>query len=1089
MTTRYALVIASQWPAGGAELEQLAAQAGALRDVLLDPDLGGCRPAHGDGLLLDPGTAGQVAAAVGAAFARAGGDGEPEENGPEDGEEDGEDGPGTLVLAFVGHGLPVRADDFLFPVLGSPARPDPATAYAVPAGLREGLERYADVLGLVAVIDACDSGTAAVAGLHAWLPASVERGREVAVLTSAGIDQRAYGLAFVRGLNRVLTGGHARLGRLLDADGLRWVLGLELSGQQPQSAGHGGAASRPVGPRAATWVARNAAHLRPFSLLAASPDGRAQLAHLRLFQSSAALEHTVGALADRRAAVLVGHSGQGKSVLAAALCRPELLAAGGRFAVAGLVQLSETSLEQRVTAELHRQLGAYLPGFAAAVEAFEREVPELERNALPGVRRLVTEPLARMAPRGPVRVVVDALDQLGPGAAPRLLESLGVLVAESPPWFGVVTTARTGLPLPGVWHPVEMPAASDAQVEAFVQAHSQWQPAERRRIRHQAGGNWQLAALLAESGPSAQQAPTTHALYDADLDRARRHGPGGDPAVVDGLLEVLCAAGQGPRLPRPLLEEATEGGDGLDTLLVLLPGLLDRVADPQVGEYVGIHHQSLLDHLARHEPDLRPVRGHRALVRAIATMAPMEHHDATDPLHGYAEDAEPRHYWELGEYERVLDSLTLRRSPDATVNSERWLAWCDRLSEPGRPGPHSPVTLRARGAAAYWAGRAGLYARSRELYEDLLPLQVQVLGPDHEEVLESRHRIAYATGRAARFPQAVALHRALLADQTRVFGPDDRRTLETRHHLAYWTGRGGAMAESLRMHEDLLADQLRGLDPHHQDVLETRHYIAYWYGRLGRPHEALERHRVLLRDRIEVFGEDHEQVVYSRMNICKFTFEAGRYEDALEAYRRLLPQVVRHKGPEHPDTLLVRQYIARLTGEVGRRTEALALLDELARVQLRVVGPDHPAVLTSRQCLAWLHGELGDAARARTELAGVHDAQLERHGERDHPDLLTARLALGWWSALDGAAGEGARLLRSVVAGRGRALGDDHPDTLDAASRLAHVLTSLGGPFLREAAELLRATVPAQERRSGAEHPQTRASRERLTAVAARLDA
>ncbi|MFB9370767.1 tetratricopeptide repeat protein [Kitasatospora albolonga] len=1098
-------MIASQWRASGVELPRLAEQAEALRDALVDPALGGCLPAHGDGLLLNPASAAEVAEAVDAAFARAGGDGS---GGSSPGGERSDE-PGTLLLAFVGHGHPVRADDFLFPVLDSPSPPDAHTAYAVPTGLRRGLERHGDVLGLVAVVDACDSGTTVLTGLPEWLPASVERGREVALLTSAGVDQRAYDLAFVRGLNRVLTGGHARLGRLLQPDGLRWVLGLQVSGQQPQSAGHTGLASPAAGPQGLVWVARNAAHLRPFSLLAASPAGLAQLAQLRLFQSSAALERTVEVLAERRAVVLVGHSGQGKSVLAAALCRPELLVKEPEFTVVGLVQLSEVSLEQRVTDELRRQLTAYLPGFAAAVAAFEQEVPELERNALPGIRRLVTEPLARMAVRRPVRVVVDALDQLGPGTAPRLLESLGVLVAESPDWFGVITTARTGLPLPGPWHPVAMAAASDAQIEAFVEAHSAWSAADRRLIRHQAAGHWQLAALLAASGPSADEAPTTHALYDADLDRARRLAPDGDPAGVDALLDVLCAAGQGPALPRPLLEAAladladfadpTEfaapadpaagaGRGPLDALLALLPGLLDRVPDAEVQEYLGIHHQSLLEHLLRHEPDVRPARGHHALVRAIATLAPMDQHDATDPLHAYAEDAEPRHCWELGEYERVLEVLTRRRSPDATVNSERWLAWCDRLSEPGRPGPDSPVTLRARQAAAYWAGRAGLYARSRAMYEELLPLQIRVLGPDHEEVLESRHRIAYATGKAAHFRRAVELHRALLADQTRVLGPDDRRTLETRHHLAYWTGRGGEMADSLRMHEELLADQLRCLEPQDQDVLESRHYIAYWYGRLGRPHEALERHRVLLRDRIAKFGEDHEQVVYSRMNICKFTYEAGHHREALEAYRQLLPEVVRHKGPEHPDTLLVRQYVARLVGEVGRRTEALELLDELMRVQERVVGPEHPAVLTSRQYAAWLHGDLGDTGRARAELAEVQRVLLAHHGEGDHPDLLTLRLGLGWWTALDGAPEDGVTLLRAVVAGRTRALGPDHPETLDAASRLGHLLTLLGGPSLHEASELLRVTVPAQEARSGADHPQTRATRERLAAVAARAD-
>ena len=1079
MSNRYALVIASQWDASGDLFENLAEEAEALRDALLDRDFGDCLPAHGDGLLLNPGSVEEVRHAVAGAFARANSDG----TGP----------PGALVIAFVGHGHSVRADDFLFPLRSTPRDPDAATAYSVPSGLRDGLERNANVLALVTVLDTCDSGMGAMTGMREWLPLSMERGREIAVVTSAATDQRAFDLSFVRGLNRILTEGHARLDRLLYEEGLRWALGLDLRGQQPQSARHGGGHSRPTTPDAAHWIARNAAYLRPYSLLAASPTGLAQLAHLQLFQASTALEDTVDTLAGHRAVAVVGHSGQGKSVLAAAICRPELLSRRAPFTVAALVQLSEGSLDQRITAELNRQLVGYLPGFAAACADFEREVPKIDRDAMPAARRLIAEPLSRLTPERPVRIIVDALDQLGLSALPRVLSSLRILVDDTPSWFGVIATSRTGLPLPADWHAVTMPTASDEQIEAFIEAHSAWQPTDRQRILRQAAGNWQVASLLAASGPSASDRPTTHTIYEKDLDRARRLAPDGNSHWVDAVLNILCAAGHGPRLPRPLLHAATgrlvgpEPDAVLDTVLDLLPGFLDRVPDQHVEEYIGIHHQTLLDHLGQNEPELEPVAGHRALVDVIATMAPMEHHDAADPLHGYAEDAEPRHFWELGEYNSVLTSLEQRRSADAAVNSERWLSWYDRLSEPGRPGPTAPVTLRARQWAAYWAGRAGLYGRSREMYEELLPLQQRVLGPDHDEVLESRHRIAYATGKAGHFLQAIALHQALLADQLRVLGPDDRRTMETRHHISYWIGRGGAMAESLRMHEELLSHQLRCLGPKHQDVLETRHYIAYWYGRLGRLHEALERHHALLRDRVDVFGEDHEQVVYSRMNICKFTYEAGRHRDALTAYRELLPQVIRHKGNEHPDTLLVRQYIARLVWEVGDPADSLHLHAELIEVQQRVNGADHPSVLTTRHSMAWLHGELGDPGRARAELEQLCQERIAHHGRPDHPDVLTTRLGLAWWTAVTGAAAEGAEMMRTVVTDRIRILGPTHPESLDAASRLGAVLARLGGPSLAEAADVLRSTVPKQERHSGPDHPQTRATRDRLADVLAQL--
>lgn len=1071
MSNRFSLVIAAQWDASGRHLDDLEREARLLSANLCDDDRGGCLPAHADGVLLGPKTVGEVRDAVAAAFTHA--------------TLSAQDGPATLVLAFLGHGFGVRHDDFLFPVAGSPADPDPETAYSVPSGLRDGLTRHGDVRALAVMIDACQSGVAALTAAKEWFPASMERGREIGLVTSASGDQPAFGLSFVRGVNQVLRYGHARLGTELYDEDLRWAAGLRARGQLPQTVRHGGMHSgdSPVRPQ---WIARNVAFIGAHSVLADSDVGKEQLGRLRLFQPPGPLPEITRAVGAHRAVAVVGRRGYGKSVLAAALCRPELLPEAVGFGVAALREFKEGDMDEPVLMDIAQQLRTHLPGFEEARAAFVKEVPASVRNDLRPERRLITEPLARCtAPAAPVRIVVDALDQLHPTQRIRIVEALSTLTHDTPPWFGTVVTSRDGLDLPADWHRIEMPPASREQLTGYVRLRVS-RPERRTRIVEVADGNWQTARLWADAGSG--RVPVDGG-YTKAFHQARVSAPGG-AKQAEAALNVLGAVGRGPVLPRPLLLRgaALRGGpasdEALDQVLELLAGLLSRVPEPRVGEMVGVDHQTMVDHMATEDDRLDLEDGHRSLVEALDSMAPMDRHDPDDPLHAYARDSEPLHLWHIGNYERLLESLSARASSDAAANRDRLLGWCERLAE--RPGPGSPFTLRARQQAAYWAGRAGSYSRARRMYEEVLTDQTRCLdGPEHPDILETRHRIAYATGQMGRFAEAVELHEDVLAAQTRTFGADDRRTMETRHHIAYWRGRGGAMAEGLRRHEELLPQQIRALGATHKDVLESRHYIAYWHGRLGRPEQALAMHAQLLRDRLAVFGEGHEQVVFSRMNICKFTCEAGRFRTGLAAYVRLLPEVERVRGVEHPDSLLVRLSIARYTWELGDTAAALPLHEELLPDQRKVNGERHPTVLISRNNLAWIRGELGDPKRALRELTDLRAERVEAYGRADHPEVLTTRLGMAWWTAETGDLPAAVRELRAVTADRAAALGDaTHPDVLDARSRLGDLLVrTADDDGVTEAVELLTATETEQTARAGDLHPHTLATRARLAAA------
>ncbi|MFD9004824.1 tetratricopeptide repeat protein [Streptomyces sp. NPDC059582] len=1076
---RRALVVASHWDAreetARQRLDLLGPCAVELRDLLLDPRRGSCAPACGDGLLDGPRAPGDVAAALAEAFAGASAAG------------------ASLLIGFVGHGYAAREGEFLFPVTSTPAVPDPGTALAVPEVLRELLLRHGGIRELTVVIDACMAGYGALAAAREWFPYAMQTGRNIDVLASSD-GRPAYGLQFSLALNKVMRQGHVRLLDKLHTVPLRRLIGPALVRQDPQSVSYDGGRSD-SGDVYGPWLAKNVARDASLSVLAASEDNQQLLGRLRLFQAPGGLDELAASVGRHRFVAVVGAMGTGKTTLAAALCRPELLPREGDAApVRALVRLTDRSTNGRgVMRKVARQLALYLPGFADAAQTYGARLTR-EDKAKPSAEIDVAGPLGLVEAPGPVRVVIDGLDQLDTVGRLDVSAALGILDDLAPAWFGVVVTTREGVPLPRGWHRAQVAAkAQESLLSGYLEERGH--TALQGRILAQAAGNWEIVRLLADYGPLEGDRPVRYdEVYENVLERARSFVPGGDGAWIDSVVVVLAASGLGAGLPRALLAEAAGrlGGPGgeaeLDQALEQLPGLLERAEHATAGELLGVHHQTLVEYV-REELDLPS--GHEALAGALATMAPMDQHAADDPLHAYAEEAEPFHLWHAAQaadgeeaaqvfYGRLLQSLDSRASAVAAVNRDRWAAWSGRLAE--HPGAQTPAGLRARERAAYWTGKAGAYGASRDLYEQLLEVQRRVLPEDHPDLLQSRHRIAYATGELAEFHSAVALHRAVLADQLRLLGPQDRRTLATRHHIAYWTGRGGDMAEGLRLHRELLEDQRRALGERDRDVLESRHYIAYWYGRLGRPLEALAMHDELLRDRIAVFGQDDVQVVFSRMNICRFLGDAGRLRESLDRYRELLPDVERHRGPDHPNTLIVRLNIARLSWELGDAEASLALHDELIRDQRRINGTDHPTVLISRYNMAMLKAELGDTKTALAELDALYEERLAGYGTADHPEVITTRYGRAWVLGQEGAYAKAVELMRGVRDDRGRLLGERHPDTFAAASALGELLAQSGGGGERDEAEaLLRGILAAGEEAGlGERHPQTMTTRARL---------
>ncbi|MDQ3764494.1 MAG: tetratricopeptide repeat protein, partial [Actinomycetota bacterium] len=818
MSRRLALVIGSQCPALGT-LSFLPAGAGPvelgglpepqrllvrLRDLLVDGP-GQCAPVlvpdqSGPGLLLNPAKASADAALIEAI-------------------RQAHKQQAVLMVYFLGHGRGLQADPaaparhllHLWDTRRKPVDTEPESNGWDPYELVVRRRRYArKMVGFVLLVDACWAAWAKQQ-VDAW--SGVRGGLLSAWLGSSG-DQQAWDACFTRTLIKLLehgvsAGDHPRgapLPELLAAD-IQPLVGRACPSQTPRLGGY--ESHNPV-----LWVARN----RRASELAAELgiDGVTETLLLRLTSNyvSFAVQPVVEAAQAGRVVVVIGGPGMGKSTLAAALRHPPRddvpLAVVQAVAFAAAAS-SVPELARVLRGQLER-----LPHFPVAARRYQT-ANTARWDSLDIWQREITGPLS-VYPQ-PVRLLLDGLDQLdGRPEQPTVARALTDLITD--PRLGHVSlllTSRTKPDLPGIDTVVAMPGLNEDTARRYLATRHLTGDLPHRLVKL-AAGSWLVLTLAADlaSRIGTVAADNITDLYTDLLARVRdRHGQHTGP-----VLAVLAAAGPGPVLPFDLLTDAIGrlapplSRAQLHALLGdpdLYP-LFDRTRPGRTNEHLGLFHQTLINHILAHA-DARQI--HQAIVDSLDQLAPAERHNPktyrTDPLLAYAFAAGPRHRWQAGRPELLVNDLAKREDPIPRINLTRWAGWATPIHD--SLGPDHPDTLSTRHQIAYWTGKAGDPTEALRLFRELLPDRQRVLGPDHPATLTTRHNIAFLTGEVGDPAGALRLCRELLPNVERVLGPDHPTTLNTRDNIAGWIGKAGDPTEALRLFRELLPDRQRVLGP------------------------------------------------------------------------------------------------------------------------------------------------------------------------------------------------------------------------------------------------------------------------------------
>ena len=243
-------------------------------------------------------------------------------------------------------------------------------------------------------------------------------------------------------------------------------------------------------------------------------------------------------------------------------------------------------------------------------------------------------------------------------------------------------------------------------------------------------------------------------------------------------------------------------------------------------------------------------------------------------------------------------------------------------------GELDPRCLKAKSNLARSLAYCGAFREGRELYEETLNLQSQVLGEDHEASLHSLGGLAELFLRSGNDEVAVKLQAlALQRWQTRGIGYSNE-ILKAQARLASYLGSYGDFDGAAALSEEVLIarSQLDTVDEKElQDAMRNR---AMGYENVGFFEKAHSIFMEVLAKRQALLGDLHAETLMTMSQVATSLGKMGRNAEEEKMQLAALKGSKQAYGDTHPDTLYHLRQLARCVGSRGDHRRAMALYTE-----------------------------------------------------------------------------------------------------------------------------------------------------------------
>ncbi len=227
-------------------------------------------------------------------------------------------------------------------------------------------------------------------------------------------------------------------------------------------------------------------------------------------------------------------------------------------------------------------------------------------------------------------------------------------------------------------------------------------------------------------------------------------------------------------------------------------------------------------------------------------------------------------------------------------------------------------------------------------------------------------------------------------------------------------------------------------------------------------------------------GPDHPETATILDGVGTILQARGNPEGALSYLRRALTIRERAFGPEHPVTAASLSNLGMLLRAEQDLEGARSYLERALVISQRVLGPYDPQTATSLSQLGTLLQAQGDLVEAQPYLERAVAIREQALGA-DHPETAASLHDLGLLLIEQGDLVGARTYLERALEIREEVLGPDHVQTADTEHRLGTLLWQLGD--LASALVYLERAVDVRERHLGPDHPETLASITNLDAL------
>ncbi len=256
-------------------------------------------------------------------------------------------------------------------------------------------------------------------------------------------------------------------------------------------------------------------------------------------------------------------------------------------------------------------------------------------------------------------------------------------------------------------------------------------------------------------------------------------------------------------------------------------------------------------------------------------------------------------------------------------------------------GERHMTTQSAQLSIASLRRRQSRFAEADAMFALMVPIMLQVGGPDHVDTMIAQNDWALTMKDLGRKEQAERLMREVVDHRLRVLGRMNDSTASSINNLALLLRERGENAQAERMYREVLEIDMQMYGEEHVRTATTMSNLAAVLRAEGRLDEAEPMTRTTLEIRRRLLGDDHPDVLLSMNNLAMLLVSRKKLDEAAVALRETMDAHRRVLTDNHIGTMIVCNNYARVLVDLGRADEAVALTQGVLEASRRTFGPDH----------------------------------------------------------------------------------------------------------------------------------------------------